>query len=526
MRISENLKEADVKGNSFDLDLNNGDFIHYDLSKTHCTEDSKVEIKNKILNSDLNLKIEGMKCGKNINYTEKRPVLHYLLREEGILKEVEARLSNQESTNAKRAKTNEFLDSIKEEVIEELIKISSFTNEFKSMCGITGKPLKNIVNIGIGGSDLGPRMITSALEYYSQGSKVYFISNIDPSETLKVFKEIDVESTLFIVVSKTFTTIETIENFKFSLGLIKESLSDQFTEEQICNKHFVAVSSNVEEVSKYGIEVVFKMWDFVGGRYSLWSAVGLSISLYIGFNNYLRLLKGASVADKDFFENKIESVSGKLAVNELFYISKGYNNKCIVCYDSYLSLMYKYMQQAEMESNGKHGSKQMIIWGGVGTDVQHSFFQLLHQGEQDIYLEFLCPIKNISTECDFPKGEANKNQIKYQHKLLTAACLAQSMSMMEGKHSKDINVHYEGNKPSVTIMYSKLTPETLGAMVAVYEHKIFIEGIYFNINSFDQFGVSLGKTIATELIKEMDQEEPSSKIDQSTLKLIKYLRKK
>ena len=204
-------------------------------------------------------------------------------------------------------------------------------------------------------------------------------------------------------------------------------------------------------------------------------------------------MKGASKADKDFFEKKIDSIPAKLAVNELFYISKGFNNKCLACYDSYLGLMYKYLQQAEMESNGKHGSKQMIIWGGVGTDVQHSFFQLLHQGEQDIYLEFLCPIRNISTENRFPTNPNNKKQVEYQHKLLTSACLAQSMSMMVGKHSDDINVHYEGNKPSVTILYSKLTPETIGAIIAVYEHKIFFEGIYFNINSFDQFGVSLGK---------------------------------
>lgn len=524
MRISETLTEDSVKRNSYDLKIEN-EYLHYDFSKSHCSEEDKVTIKDKILNSDLNLKIEGMKVGKNINYTEKRPVLHYLLRDESVLNEVEHRLKGDYSNKKTKIEKNDFLDPIKDEIIEELIKIANFTSKFKNMKGVTDKPLKNIVNIGIGGSDLGPRMITSALDYYSQESKVYFISNIDPSETLRVFKEIDVENTLFIVVSKTFTTVETIENFKLSLGLVKEKLHNKFTEEQICNKHFVAVSSNIEETSKYGIQTVFKMWDFVGGRYSLWSAVGLSIALYLGFENYLRLLRGASMADKDFFENKIDSISGKLAVNELFYISKGFNNKCLVCYDSYLGLMYKYMQQAEMESNGKHGSKQMIIWGGVGTDVQHSFFQLLHQGEQNIYLEFLCPIKNISTECKFPEDQKNKEQVEYQHKLLTSACLAQSMSMMAGKHSDDINVHYEGNKPSVTILYSKLTPETLGAIIAVYEHKIFIEGIYFNINSFDQFGVSLGKTIATELMKEMDKDSESKEIDASTLNLIEFIKK-
>ena len=287
MRISENLSKNSVKSNTYDLKIGE-EYIHYDLSKTHCTEENKKEIKDKILNSDLNLKIEGMKYGKNINYTEKRPVLHYLLRDETLLNEVEHRLKADSSSKKAKTEENEFLDPIKEEIIEELVKIANFTTTFKTMKGITEKQMKNIVNIGIGGSDLGPRMIASALEYYAQDSKVYFISNIDPSETLKVFNEIDVECTLFIVVSKTFTTIETIENFKFSLGLTKERLNNQFTEKQICNKHFVAVSSNIEETSKYGIETVFKMRDFVGGRYSLWSAVGLSIALYIGFDNYMR----------------------------------------------------------------------------------------------------------------------------------------------------------------------------------------------------------------------------------------------
>lgn len=525
MRITDKLTKKEVEKDSFDLKLSGEDFIHYDLSKSHCTEDHKLEIKNKILSLDFNLKVEGMKCGKNINFTEKRPVLHYLLRDSAIL----AKLSeNLESSKKIKNEENEFLEPIKDEIFQELKKIEAFSDNFKNMKGITGKSLDTIVNIGIGGSDLGPRMVTSALEHYAENKKVYFISNIDPSETLKVFKEIDVETTLFIVVSKTFTTVETIENFKFSLSLVKENLDQKnlsgFTSNQICNKHFVAVSSNIEETSKFGIETVFQMWDFVGGRYSLWSAVGLSISLYVGFANFLKMLQGASIADKDFFTNRISSISAKLAINELYYISKGFNNKCLVCYDSYLSLMYKYMQQAEMESNGKHGSKQMIIWGGVGTDVQHSFFQLLHQGEQDIYLELLCPIKNVSMD-DKIKNEKVKLQIELQHKLLTSAFMAQSMSMMVGKNSEDINLHFKGDKPSVSIFYSKLTPETLGAMLAIYEHKIYVEGIYFNINSFDQFGVSLGKTIATDLMKEMDSKTPSTSIDASTLSLMKYLKK-
>ena len=212
MRLSEKITEEEVKRNTADLHLKSGEYLHYDMSKTHITEEDKTEIKNKIINLDLNLKIEGMKCGKNINYTEKRPVLHYLLRDESVLDEVDLKLSlkaiNKNSSKKIKVENNEFIAPIKDEIVEELIKMSHFCNDFKDMKGITGKPLKNIVNIGIGGSDLGPRMITNALEYYSQGYKIHFISNIDPSETLRVFKEIDVESTLFIVVSKTFTTVD------------------------------------------------------------------------------------------------------------------------------------------------------------------------------------------------------------------------------------------------------------------------------------------------------------------------------
>ncbi|ELA41378.1 uncharacterized protein VICG_01619, partial [Vittaforma corneae ATCC 50505] len=341
---------------------------------------------------------------------------------------------------------------------------------------------------------------------------------------VRVFKKIDVERTLFIVVSKTFTTVETMENFKLALGLMKSRLNGRFSEEEICNKHFVAVSSNVPETSKYGIQTVFKMWDFVGGRYSLWSAVGLSISLYIGFDNYAGLLKGASQADKNFFTRKLDSVSFRMAVNELFYISRGFNNKCLVCYDSYLELLYKYLQQAEMESNGKHGCKQMIIWGGVGTDVQHSFFQLLHQGEQNIYLELLCPVKNISEEETDRSVVENMDMIKRHHLLLATSCLAQSRSMLVGKESEDANHYFAGDKPSVTILYSKLAPEVLGAVLAVYEHKIFVVGTYFNINSFDQFGVELGKALTKELMGELSGEAPTNP-DASTSKLLSFMKK-
>lgn len=524
MGILENLTLESLERNTETLNLSSGEYLYYDFSKSNITENDKEKITTKIVENGFESKLKGLLEGDNINNTESKPVLHYLLRDESVLKEVESSWNNENSNTERTGENTGIIQKAKFEIINEAIKVGKFTKAFKEMEGVTGEKLDTIVNIGIGGSDLGPRMVANALQVYSENRQIFFISNIDPSDVVKIFKNINPEKTLFIVVSKTFTTVETMENFKLALGIVKNRLENKFSEEEICNRHFVAVSSNTPETSKYGIKTVFKMWDFVGGRYSLWSAVGLAISLYIGFENYLMLLKGASQADKNFFSEKLVSVSGKMAINELFYISKGFNNKCLVCYDSYLDLLYKYLQQAEMESNGKHGSKQMIIWGGVGTDVQHSFFQLLHQGEQDIYLELLCPVKNICEDEKDPSIVENMDVIRYHHQLLATSCFAQSRSMLVGKKSEDINHHFRGDKPSVTVLYSKLTPETLGAMLAVYEHKIFISGIYFNINSFDQFGVELGKALAKELMKDLNG-EGAPDLDESTLRLLSFVKK-
>lgn len=514
MKIVDELTESKVRKNSETLELSGGEFLYYDMSKTHATEDDKESIRRKLIKNEFDKKVNGMLNGEKINTTEERPVLHYLLRDETVLDSVS-------KANDASLDENGPLGKIKKEVAEELQKICEFCTAFEGMKGVTGRSLDTIVNIGIGGSDLGPRMVTNALQFYSKNRKVFFISNVDPSDTIRVFKKINPETTLFVVVSKTFTTIETMENFKLVLSLLRTKL--QLGENTICEKQFVAVSSNVKETAKYGIKTVFKMWDFVGGRYSLWSAVGLSICLYIGAENYLKLLRGASMADKNFFDKRLDSISAKLALNELFYISKGFNNKCLVCYDSYLEYMYKYLQQAEMESNGKHKSKQMIIWGGVGTDVQHSFFQLLHQQEIRIYLEMLCPIKNLSELEEDSMVKESMEKIKSHQQLLAASCLAQTRSMLVGKQDGDENHYFSGDRPSVTILYSKLTPETLGALLAIYEHKIFTSGIYFGINSFDQFGVELGKALTKELLGEM-KGEGGSKLDASTSKLLSFLK--
>lgn len=519
--IKDIIKEEDLKNKSATIRLSNGDWIYYDFSKSHMTEKGKLSIEKKLQEINWENRLLDMWKGKNVNYTENRPVLHYLLREKCILQAF--RSGKKEITLPKR----ENLKNEANEILEELYKISAFTNSFKSMKGITGQQIDTIVNIGIGGSDLGPRFVTDALQFYSENRKVFFISNVDPTDTIKVFKKINPEKTLFIVVSKTFTTIETIENFKLVLGLIKSHFQNQYSEKEICNKHFVAVTSNTHKTSEYGIESVFRMWDSIGGRYSLWSAVGLSICLYVGFDNYMRLLQGASEADEQFFVTPSKSISAMMALNEIFYAEMGYNNKCIVCYDSYLEMMHKYLQQLEMESNGKHHSKQMIIWGGVGTDVQHSFFQLLHQGMQNIYLEFLCPSTNINLESTDRIIAENKESIEYHHKLLAASCFAQSRSLMVGKESESSDHRFPGNKSSVTIVYSKLTPEILGSLLSVYENKVFVSGLYYNINSFDQFGVELGKIMTKELMNKIEnpQKDDGDSLDPSTEKLLSFLKK-
>jgi len=513
MKIIDNLTDRKVQDDSETLKLTKEDFIFYDISKTHATEEDRKSIRERLTENGFESRVDGMLNGECINSTEGRPVLHHLLRDEAILSQVGKAIP--ESTDV--------VGKARTEIREELARISKFNQDFEEMRSVTGKPFDTIVNIGIGGSDLGPRMVTDALQFYSKGRRIFFISNVDPSDTIRTFKKINPETTLFIVVSKTFTTIETMENFKLALSLLKSKLQRDGNE--ICKKQFVAVSSNIEETQKYGIETVFKMWDFVGGRYSLWSAVGFSISLYIGFENYLKLLKGASIADQDFFSRRLESISAKLAVNELFYVERGFNSKCIVCYDSYLGQMYKYLQQAEMESNGKNGSRQMIIWGGVGTDVQHSFFQLLHQQEHGIYLEMLCPIKNLSELEEDEAITQNMKEVKSHQQLLFASCLAQTRSMLVGKESNEKDHYFAGDKPSVTILYSKLTPETLGALLAVYEHKIFVAGVYFGINSFDQFGVELGKALTKELVSELEGSS-GAKLDESTSKLLSFIKGK
>ncbi|KAH9412291.1 glucose-6-phosphate isomerase [Ordospora pajunii] len=477
------------------------EYLHYDFSKTHLTDETIEKYLRRM--SGIEGKIEAMFCGENINFTENRKVLHVLLRDKEILDMIE---------NGSSAK----LDGDRQMVHEELMKMKQFVNDFEQgkICGATGKRLEAVVNIGIGGSDLGPRMVCSALKRYGmKGVTAHFISNVDASDTIEVFDSIDAEKALFIVVSKTFTTIETIQNMELAMRYMEQRLKR--SREEIASRHFIAISSNVDEVSRYGIQQVFSMWDFVGGRFSLWSAVGMSIALYVGFDGFLEMLRGGSMVDEEFRKEKgWQNAEIMHAIVEMFYSENGYDNKCIVPYDRYMEKFYLYLQQAEMESNGKPSTSNdtgMIVWGGVGTNSQHSFFQLLHQGTRKVLCEFLMPLRPLHNE-------------RRYHEIVVSNCVAQSRALMVGQKSEQKEKCFEGNRPTITICYSKLTPRTLGAMIAHYEHKIFVQGVCWGINSFDQFGVTLGKEIATNVCDAIRSRQ-TEKYDGSTNKILDHVSK-
>lgn len=514
IKIVDLFNDDPLRNKKFSRRINIGDeFLYFDFSKTHFSAMLLYEMKN---NFEEYYKIQKMFEKEKINFTEHRKVLHVALRNRHMLDVLEGTGNEEELSAEERL------------VFMELKKMREFEKKFRDgkLKGATGKVLRTIVNIGIGGSDLGPRVVSEALEYYKKNDvSVFFIANIDPTETTQVFSKINAEETLFVVVSKTFTTLETLANATLALKLMSNRLG--VSESEIAEKHFVGVSANKQEVEKFGITNNFDMWDFVGGRFSLWSAVGLSIMLYIGFENFLSLLRGASVMDEHFRTEEVEkNVPILQALIEIYYCNiRKYNNKCIVAYDEYLKNIHLYLQQAEMESNGKSATTKgptswdtgMIIWGGVGTSVQHSFFQLLHQGTQKVLVEFILPLQPLK----------DHKVCKHSHfEMLFANCLAQSQALMVGSSSPDIYRAFEGDRPSITICFSKLTPAILGALIAFYEHKIFVQGLYWKINSFDQFGVELGKRLAGEILNHMENNTfPANDSTKSLIELFKSVKK-
>ncbi len=426
--------------------------------------------------------------------------------------------------------------NVVEEVDEVKQKIKGFCDKVISGThkGYTGKAITNIVNIGIGGSDLGPVMITEALEYYKNHLKVHFVSNVDGDHIHQKLKNFDPETTLFVVVSKTFSTQETLSNATTARTWFIEKADASHV-----GKHFVAVSSNIKNVTEFGIdeENIFPLWDWVGGRFSLWSAVGLSVALSIGFEQFEELLEGAYEMDEHFknesFENNIPVILGLLSVwyNNFFNVE----TEAIIPYNQYLHRLPAYLQQGIMESNGKGVDRNgnsidyqtgTIIWGEAGTNSQHAFFQLIHQGTKIIPTEFI----GFKSSLFGDKGHHDK---------LMANFFAQTEALMNGKTKEEVISElktkaisekeietlapfkvFKGNRPTTSLLINKLTPKSLGSLVSMYEHRIFVQGVIWNIYSYDQWGVELGKQLATNILEEINTKLPKEH-DSSTNELLK-----
>ncbi|KAG7093512.1 phosphatidylinositol N-acetylglucosaminyltransferase subunit gpi1 [Marasmius oreades] len=462
---------------------------------------------------------DKMFAGEHINTSEDRAVLHVALRNFNDFKIEEA---GTEEVDAVLEHIKKFTDAVR-------------SGEWK---GYTGKTINAIVNIGIGGSDLGPVMVTEALKPYSKRDlKAHFVSNIDGTHIAETLRECDPERTLFIIASKTFTTQETITNAETA----KTWFLDSAKEGQHVAKHFVALSTNTKAVTAFGIdkENMFQFWDWVGGRYSLWSAIGLSIALVIGHDNFKALLKGAHGMDKHFKETPLErNLPVLLAIVGIWYTSfYGSQTHALLPYDQYLHKFADYFQQGDMESNGKSitkGGQRVdyqtgpIIWGASGTNGQHSFYQLVHQGTKLIPADFIAP-----TTSHNPIANSK------HHRILLSNFFAQPEALAFGKTEEQVRQDlgpnasealvkskiFEGNRPSNSIMFPLLTPATLGAIIAMYEHKIFVQGIVWGINSFDQMGVELGKVLAKSILSQLDKPEDVKGHDSSTTGLIHYYQK-
>lgn len=491
--------------------ITHGDII-FDYSKNIITENTLEILLELAADCQLKDAIEAMFSGDKINETEDRAVLHTALRNfsgkpvltDGAdvmpgIKQVQAQMKN-------------FCTAVHQ-------------GEWK---GYTGKKIKYIVNIGIGGSDLGPVMVTEALKPYQvPGIETYFVSNVDGTHILETLKKVNVEETLFLIASKTFTTQETMTNAFTARNWFLQSAKD----EAFIAKHFVALSTNEKAVKQFGIDAnnMFVFWDWVGGRYSLWSAIGLSIALTIGYGNFEELLKGAYAADMHFRETDFDkNIPVIMALIGIWYGNFfGTTSEAILPYDQYLHRFAAYFQQGNMESNGKYvdrnGDKVSyatgpVIWGEPGTNGQHAFYQLIHQGTQII-------------PCDFIAPAISHNATGDHHQKLLSNFFAQTEALMNGTNQDSSTTPttpfrvFEGNRPTNSFLIKQITPFTLGQMIAFYEHKIFVQGIIWNIYSYDQWGVELGKVLAGKILPELENEEQILAHDSSTNSLINMYKK-
>jgi len=519
--IKDMFENDASRANNFHIKWN--DFL-VDYSKNNITQETinlLIELANEVNLKDA---ISKYFAGDIINQTENRAVLHTALRApESTIVLVDGK-------------------NVMPEIYEVKNKIKAFSNQIISgeRKGYSGKSFTDVVNIGIGGSDLGPAMVVEALQFYSNHLNVHFVSNVDGDHVNEVLKKINPETTLFVIVSKTFTTQETLTNSE----TIKSWFLKSAKLEDVA-KHFVAVSTNIPNVTDFGIDSknVFPMWDWVGGRFSLWSAVGLSISLAVGFENFDDLLKGANQMDEHFNEASFDkNIPVVLALLSIWYNNFfGAESEALIPYTQYLQKLAPYLQQGIMESNGKSIGRDgkpvnyqtgTIIWGEPGTNSQHAFFQLIHQGTKLIPTDFIGYVKPLYGNKDhhdklmsnfFAQTEAllngkTENQVMEEFQ-------KQGISGEKAKFLKPFKV-FTGNKPTNTILIDKLTPKSLGSLIALYEHKIFVQGVIWNIFSYDQWGVELGKQLANSILEDINSTEIKKHDSSTTFLLSHFLNKK
>lgn len=516
--IQDLFKQEKNRFDDYSLTFN--DQILVDFSKNNINQTTLSHLRQLAQECVLDSAKEAMFTGEKINRTENRAVLHTALRNRANTPVLVDGKDVMPEVNAVLAKMKDFCQRI-------------ISGEWK---GYTGKAITDVVNIGIGGSDLGPYMVTEALRPYKNHLNMHFVSNVDGTHIAETLKKVNPETTLFLVASKTFTTQETMTNAQSARDWLLKAAKD----ESAVAKHFAALSTNAKDVEKFGIDTnnMFEFWDWVGGRYSLWSAIGLSIALSIGFENFEALLNGAHEMDKHFRSAPIEqNIPTTLALVGLWNTNfLGAQTEAILPYDQYLHRFAAYFQQGNMESNGKYVDRDgnvinnyqtgPIIWGEPGTNGQHAFYQLIHQGTTLIPCDFIAPAQT-------------HNPLADHHNKLLSNFFAQTEALAFGKTKEEVEAEFikagkslddvknivpfkvfTGNKPTNSILVQKITPFTLGALIAMYEHKIFVQGVIFNIFSFDQWGVELGKQLANRILPELTDSEKVASHDSSTNGLI------
>lgn len=522
VQMRDLFSQDESRFDDFHLKFND---ILLDYSKNRITKETMSLLMDLARDCGLQDWTKKMFSGEKINHTENRAVLHTALRN--------------------RSAEPVYVDGIDvmPEVKSELEKMRQFSEAVRSgqWLGFSGKPVLDIVNIGVGGSDLGPVMVSEALRPYGKvGVHLHYVSNVDPSHICDTLKDLDPERTLFIVSSKSFTTQDTIMNAETARDWLIENSRD----ETAVAKHFIAVAANVAAATKFGIheENIFKMWDWVGGRYSLWSSIGLSVAMYIGMDRFESLLQGAYEMDQHFQNTPLEeNLPVVLALLGVWYTNFfDAESHVLLPYDQHLHRFPAYFQQGDMESNGKSATRDgtivdyatgPIIWGELGITGQHAFYQNLHQGTHLVPADFIVPIDSLN-----PVGD--------HHIVLLANFFAQTRTLMTGKNEKEAKEELisegcseqeierlylsrvmPGNKPSNTLLLKALTPKTLGSLIALYEHKIFTQGIIWNINSFDQPAVELGKKVAANIYADLRRHAPVDSYDDSTNNLLNYYMK-